>query len=37
MDEMENMGEGEDLVQMSEHRDGRKWIQFVKCFYTKRN
>lgn len=37
MDEMENMGEGKDLAQMSEHGDSRKWIQFAKCFYMKRN
>lgn len=37
MDEMmENMGEGKDLAQTSEHRDGMKWIQFGKCFYMKR-
>lgn len=33
MVEMENMGEGKDLAQMSVHRDGKKWIRFAKCFY----
>lgn len=33
MVEMENMGEGKDLTQMSVHRDGKKWIRFAKCFY----
>lgn len=37
MDEMENMGEGKDLAQTSEHRNSRKRIQFAKCFYRKRN
>lgn len=37
MDELENMGEGKDLAQTSEHTDGRKWIWFVKCSYMKKN
>lgn len=34
---MENMGEGKGLAQMNVHRDGKKWIQFTKCFYMKGN
>lgn len=36
MFEMENMGEGKALAQMNVHRDGKKWIQFAKCFYMGR-
>lgn len=37
MDKTENMGEGKGLAQMNVHRDGKKWIQFAKCFYMKGN
>lgn len=32
---MENVDEGKDLAQMNVHRDGKKQIQFAKCFYMK--
>lgn len=35
MVEMENTGEGKDLAQMNIHRDGKKQIQFTKCFCMK--